>query len=140
MNNTFIINEPSENSSRGTHGFREINIGATDFDTNTLQISSNSGSGLADLTISSTGGAFVALATIDQVLENVVKQQAKLGVIQPRLGYKASAMKALSVSMKNTKISIQRQAKVAMQTHSVLNMVNLHLFLNSGLCFVSFYR
>ena len=106
VNNTPITIELSESSSRGTHGFREMNIGASDFDTNTPQISSSSGSSLAGLTISSIQGAFAALATIDQALEHVGKEQAKLGAIQNRLGYTASAMNAVSVSVKNAKASI----------------------------------
>jgi len=69
-----------------SHGLREMNVGAADFDTNTATYGSGGGgTSLTGTNVLTEASATSAIKTIDNAIEKISSTRAKLGAFQNRL-------------------------------------------------------
>jgi flagellin len=88
-----------------THGLREQNVGAADFDTNKPTISVGGGNSVSGLNILTTAAATTAITTVDKAIATVDAERAKLGAYQNRL---TSTVNNLTNVVTNTEQSRSR--------------------------------
>ena len=88
-----------------THGLREQNVGAADFDTNKPTISVGAGNSVAGLNVLTGTAASTAITTIDKAIATVDSERAKLGAYQNRL---TSTVNNLTNVVTNTEASRSR--------------------------------
>jgi flagellin len=88
-----------------THGFREINVGAADFDENAPSLGVGGGSSVLSLNVLNAAAATAALNSIDNAIEQVSQSRAQLGAYQNRL---TSTVNNLTNVVTNTEQSQSR--------------------------------
>jgi flagellin len=85
VKNQPISIELGDNTTAGTTGFMESNVGAADFMVNAAQLGVASGGSLQGLNVRSQTAATAAISVIDNAIEAVSSSRSKLGAMQNRL-------------------------------------------------------
>lgn len=88
-----------------SHGFREFNVGAADFDSNSPSLGVGGGGSILSLNVLNAAAATSALTAIDNAIEQVSQSRANLGAYQNRL---ASTVNNLTNVVTNTEQSQSR--------------------------------
>jgi flagellin len=88
-----------------SHGLREINVGAADFDTNSPSMGVGGGSSILSLNVLSAASASAAMTSIDNAIEQISQSRAQLGAYQNRL---TSTVNNLTNVVTNTEQSQSR--------------------------------
>ena len=82
----------------GNHGFKEMNVGAADYEVNKSTLGAGGGSAIGGVTISTQASANDAISAIDKALESVSGMRAQMGAIQNRLEYTISNLTNVSTN------------------------------------------
>jgi flagellin len=88
-----------------THGLREFNVGAADFDSNSPSLGVGGGGSMLSLNVLSAASATAAIDSIDNAIEQVSQSRAQLGAYQNRL---TSTVNNLTNVVTNTEQSQSR--------------------------------
>lgn len=88
-----------------SHGFREVNVGAADFDTNSPSLGVGGGSSILSLNVLNSASASAAMTALDNAIEQVSQSRAQLGAYQNRL---TSTVNNLTNVVTNTEQSQSR--------------------------------
>lgn len=88
-----------------SHGLREVNVGAADFDTNSPSAGVGGGSSMLSLNVLSAASASAAMTSIDNAIEQISQSRAQLGAYQNRL---TSTVNNLTNVVTNTEQSQSR--------------------------------
>jgi flagellin len=90
------------------HGLRETNVGAADFDTNEPTYGSEGGgTALSGMNVSTVETASAAIGIIDNAIENVSSNRAKLGAYQNRLVHTVNNLDNIVTNTEQSKSRIK---------------------------------
>jgi len=90
------------------HGLRETNVGAADFDTNEPTYGSEGGgTALSGMNVSTVETASAAIGIIDNAIENVSANRAKLGAYQNRLVHTVNNLDNIVTNTEQSKSRIK---------------------------------
>jgi flagellin len=106
VNNKPISIELSSSSNAKQHGFLEMNIGASDFDSNDPTFGAASGKSLSGISISTLEGSNSAIDSIDAALSHVSKVRTDLGAVQNRLNYTVNNLSSIITNTAEAKSQI----------------------------------
>ncbi len=106
-----IANKPisielSSSDDDGTHGFLEMNVGASEFDVNSPLFSGSSDGNTAGLSISTTADATKALTSLDAAIEQVSAIRGDLGALQNRLDHTVNNLSSVANNTEGAKSRI----------------------------------
>ena len=96
----------SSSDDDGTHGFLEMNVGASEFDVNSPLFSGSSNGNTAGLSISTTADATKALTSLDAAIEQVSAIRGDLGALQNRLDHTVNNLSSVANNTEGAKSRI----------------------------------
>ena len=106
-----IANKPisielSSSDDDDSHGFLEMNVGASEFDVNSPLFSGSSNGNTAGLAISTTADATKALTSLDAAIEKVSAIRGDLGALQNRLDHTVNNLSSVANNTEGAKSRI----------------------------------